>query len=473
MAKLLVFIDHDLIVRHFLKSGILQVLEQHHEVKYVLNWDGSTDKRQLNVHPSTLIASEKLLIAEVPRARMGRWYPLYLTTALRNQMFTRNFIPRLSLAFGINGALRPLFHMVMALPGFYSLYRRRVLRKLGLDSGIAAILDAEKPDVVVYPTLLAGSFINELLQAKERFDFRLLALMNSWDNPSQKALSIGEPDILGVWGAQTEDHARRFLGLRADQIAILGAAQFQVYRRPVPDSRQDLCEAFNVPKDKRILLYAGVSKSVNETHHLRILDNAIANGVLKDAHIVYRPHPWRGGLIEGEEDFFLANFKHVTMDPHMEAFYRRKVAQDDPTLDMSDYYITHKLLTLVDGTISFLSTILVETLLHGKPVIPFVDRKDMFRSFGRNHGQFKRLAHFERLWGKSGVLTCDDEATLVATCQKMLDIRDLPDMAEAIQADAQEFADMSEPPYAERLVAVVAKLAAEGRPRWTSSREAT
>ena len=72
--------------------------------------------------------------------------------------------------------------------------------------------------------------------------------------------------------------------------------------------------------------------------------------------------------MDGEKSFFDHAFKHVTMDPHMESYYRRVTNTDSQGFDMADYHVTHKLLHLVDAVTSPLSTILLEALLHGKPV---------------------------------------------------------------------------------------------------------
>src|SRR5205807_6297299 len=140
-----------------------------------------------------------------------------------------------------------------------------------------------------------------------------------------------------VWGPQTRRHAIEFLKMPADRIVEFGAAQFDVYREPVTDSDAELRKMFGVPDKVPILLYGGVSKGVNETVPLQALDAAIADGRIPPAHVIFRPHPWRARLVEGEKSFFEVPFRHVTIDPFMADYYRRAVADAAPGFELADY----------------------------------------------------------------------------------------------------------------------------------------
>ena len=117
--------------------------------------------------------------------------------------------------------------------------------------------------------------------------------MNSWDNCCCKAFCTGSPDKLIVWGEQAKKHAKLYLNMPEEKIECFGAAQFEIYKTPPKESRKELAEFFNVNPDKKILLYAGVSNSENETTFLKLLEEGIRNSTLEDCHVIYRPHPWR------------------------------------------------------------------------------------------------------------------------------------------------------------------------------------
>lgn len=449
--KVMVFIDHDLTVRHFIHSGAFRELEREFDVSYVFNVDNTAMKRQLNVDPFSL-GLRRILITNIPRQRMGSWHRLYAITVLHNHRGTKNYRARRQMLTDVDGPLRTAFHCLLSLPGIYPLARRHYMAKQGIYKPLEDLLRDESPDLIIYPSILTGSYMNELLvlSKQQRIPFQIL--MNSWDNPSQKAVATGQPDKLAVWGEQTRSHAIEYLCLPPEKIEIFGAAQFQLYRQPVTESDESLRKIFNVPLKKRIVLYAGVSKSINETRHLQLLDDAIGRGELENIHIIYRPHPWRGGLVKNEKNFFEMGFRHVSMDPFMEPYYRDKVLAGENDLYIADYQVTRNLLSLVTGTISFLSTILLETLLHGKPVVPFLPSEDIQDEFGAINAVGSRLVHFDDLWDSPGVHTCRSYSELTDSVRALLNQSEDPDEATRIRLASHKFVDLTGLTYGERLV---------------------
>jgi hypothetical protein len=467
--KALVFIDHDLIIRHFIKSGAFRELERAYDVTYVFNDDPDTDKKWIQTDLASL-GLGRYAVTQVPRRRMGSWYKLFAVTVLHNQRGTPNYPGRKRLFVETVGWVRAQALTLLSLPGIYSLVRRRFIRKQGLFGPLLDFIEGEAPDILIQPSILTGYYINELVLLSKELGIPYVVLMNSWDNPSQKAGATGHPDKLVVWGEQTRRHAIEYMHMPPEDIRMFGAAQFQVYRRPVRESDAELRALFKVPDGKPIVLYAGVSKSINETRHLRLLEEAIERGAVPDCHILFRPHPWRGGLVEGEEDFFAVRFKHVSMDPFLEDYYRRVVAKPSTKFEMADYEITAKLLKLVSGTISSLSTILLETLLHGKPVVSFLPAEDRRRKYGRTALNV-RLAHFAGLWGRPGFIDCFDDAGLPAALKRLLEQAADPGCRERIRAAASDFVVMDGPSYGERLVALADEMTGPVPPKSAAKAE--
>lgn len=446
----MVFIDHDLIIRHFIKSGAFAELERRFDVIYVFNDDTETDKKWIFTDVDSLGLSD-VRMTTIPRSRMGSWYRLYAITVLHNQRGTANFRGRKELVAETIGWLRTRAYSALSRPGVYQLIRRILLSRQGEYPPLARLIEAERPDLVIQPSILTGYYINELLLITRRLAIPYVVLMNSWDNPSQKAVTTGQPDRLVVWGEQTRRHAIEYMRMPADRVEVFGAAQFQVYRSARVGSDADLRREFKVPADGPVILYAGVSKSINETRHLKLLDEAIASGAIPRCHILYRPHPWRGGLVEGEEDFFSVQFRHVSMDPFMEPYYRRVTHDPSNAFDMADYAVTARLMRLIDGTISSLSTVLIETLIHGRPTVSFVPRADIETRYSRANVISLRLAHFADLWGRPGVIECHDDADLAQSVSQLLTEATDPARRDAIRDASRYFVEMNGPSYAERL----------------------
>lgn len=304
--KALVFIDHDLIIRHFIKSGAFHELEKSFDVTYIFNIDESTEKKWVFTDIDSL-GLQRVLRTGITRARMGSWHKLFAASVLRNQRGTENYHPRKQLMAAISGRLHTEYYAFLSMPGIFPLFRWRFLSQQGMCQPLVDLIREEAPDVVIHPTVLAGYFVNELPFICKAMSVPLVMLMNSWDNPSAKALGTSRPDKLVVWGEQTRQHAIKYMRMPEADVLVFGAAQFQVYREPVKETDAELRAMFRVPEDVPIILYGGASKGVHESKYLKLLDEVIETGVVPRCHVIYRPHPWRGELGEGKAAFSISN----------------------------------------------------------------------------------------------------------------------------------------------------------------------
>ena len=461
--RALVFVDYDLLIRHFVLSGAFAELARHYEVTYVFHDDATAAKKGIYTDVATL-GLPRWTQFQIPRARMGAWDPLYSVTALHRQRGTINFGPRKDIMALARGRWRVRYYQLLSLPGVYPIVRRRMLRQMGVWEPLVDFLHRQRPDIIFHPSILAGYFINELLIAAPRLGIPFVVMMNSWDNPSVKAMNTGMPDRLVVWGPQTAAHAVEYLAMPRERVLQFGAAQFQLYREPPKETDAELRALFRVPQGRAILLYGGGSTSANESRHLVLLDEAIQSGAMPPCHVLYRPHPWRGGLAPGEVNFFDLSLRHVTMDPHLEEYYRR-CAKAEPNLrfEMTDYEVTKKLLHLVDAVISPLSTILLEAVIHGKPVLVFLPDRRRDDASGRVGDISIRMAHFREFWGIDGVGVCDEAAGLAAACRRLLAQSADPRIRRGLRDHAARFVVMDGPTYAERLVPLADELTAVAR----------
>jgi hypothetical protein len=462
--KALVFIDFDVVIRHFIMSGAFDAVCREYDTTFVFHADATSSKKGLHADVDAL-GLEKAVRFELPRVRMGSWDKLYNVTALHNHRGAEVFHLRKALVAETRGKWRAHYLHLLSLPPFFPFVRRKLLRDMGIYQPLLDFVDREKPDILIHPSLLSGYFINELLQISALRRIPLLVLMNSWDNPSAKAMNTGVPTKLAVWGPQTHDHAVRYMRMDPDDVVPLGAAQFEVYRQPVTDSDEDLRRAFGVPAGLPCILYAGTSKSANDSRHLQMLDEAISAGRIPPCHLIYRPHPWRGPLVENERDFFELGLRHVTMDPHMADFYRRAISGKTLGFELANYRITRKLLHLVSGIVSPMSTILLEAAIVGKPALmfypdPALERAD--QNFTLQVGS--RMPHFRDFWGTPGIFMCHREAELADYCARMLAASKDPAVAEAQQAHARRFVNLDGPPYPEKLLHLVDEMVTHPAP---------
>lgn len=454
--KLLVFVDYDLIIRHFIKTRTFTLLEAVYDVKYVFHEDHTSSKQGVYTNISELNLKNYTTLF-VPRTRMGLWDKIYNITALNNQRGTDNYKPRRHLMAKTRGYLRTCYYEVLSSPLIFPIARKLMMNKMGSYDLLDKFLHDEKPDLIIHPSILAGYFINELLLLCPKLNIPLVLLMNSWDNPSVKAMSTGVPDRLVVWGPQTKNHAINYMRMPAERVLEFGAAQFETYREKIAESDLELREMFKVPKGVPIILYGGASKLANETEHLQLLDKQIHEGKIAKCHILYRPHPWRGGLSLGEKSFFEKKFEHVSMDPHMEKYYKDSIDQNIHGFYPQDYSITRKILELVSAVISPLSTILLESIILGKPILMFYPKSDS-KIADENLQTAMAMIYFKGFWNCPGIhVEYEVENLSTVMAQIILESSD-PEIKNSLQKHAAKFVKLDGPSYQESLLSLAKEL---------------
>ena len=342
-----------------------------------------------------------------------------------------------------------LLYSMIGLPGVFQLYRRRALATLAADpyGDLEALLGAQRPDVILHPSVLEGEYINDLVDASRNHAIPLAVIMNSWDNPSTKLAIVGKPDWLLVWGPQTRRHAMEYMGMAAPRIVEFGAAQFDVYRSPARLDRAEFCRLHDIDPAAKILLYAGSSKETDEFSHLVAIDEAIEAGRLGHVVAVYRPHPWGDGG-RGGERFAGHAWRHVRIESTMRA-YLEGVRAGHHGMTIPDYRHTHDVLSSVDALVSPLSTIILEGALHGKPTLCYLPVEET----GARHFQLALpLKHFEDMFDMPEFLTVRGREELIPGIETLLSRVGDTEFTKRAQQACAHFVAPFERPYGQRLV---------------------
>jgi hypothetical protein len=437
-------------VRHFVLNGILRPLEEEHDVVWVF-----PERHRRVTGDLTTLPIGRHRTVPVSETRLHAYRRLYHASVLRMLRGTRD--EQAIFAFWRQMLGRRAFWSSWAVswPGAYQLYHHRMLQRIGEPEPLNVLLAEEKPDVIVHPTVLEGLFVSDLVQWGRTHGVPTVFLMNSWDNPAVKAMTVGVPDRLVVWGEHSRQIAHQRLRIPLEHTLVFGAAQFEVYRRPPRETPAAYRARLGIAADHRLLLYAGSSKGLDETAHLVALETAIESGRLPRCTVLYRPHPWRARL-DTEEDFFARRWRHVLMAPDMEAYYRRHRA-GDASMYLADYAETHVTLSAVDAVVSPLSTILLEAGLHGKPILAYLPDEDMTTNIAMF--SMAKTVHFGDFFERVECLQCQRPADLVADCARLLQAATSPDAGERIRRQCAFFVDIGGRSYAEQLDNLVRGLA--------------
>ena len=456
--KILVFVEHDIIIRHFLHSHVFDELARRHEVVFVFPEKGY--KRVMIDAAALDLGGAAVRHLTVSVERLKIWQGLMLADNLRWRPGAHFAAMRIFHRHSAGPRAAALFS-ILALPGIFQIFRawshRRIKAKPNLE--LDALIGQERPAVLIHPSVLAGVYINDLVVASQAHGVPLVVIMNSWDNPSTKRAMAGQPDRLLVWGPQTRSHASRYMGMPEERVTCFGAAQFDVYRNPPRVDRQEFCRRHDIEPAARILLYAGSSKGTDEFSHLCILDDAIARGELGHTAVVYRPHPWGDGG-KGGSRILDHDWRNVRIEQTTRGYLER-VKQGIPGITTPDYRDTHDVLSSVDALVSPLSTIIIEGALHGKPVLCFLPEDDDKTS----HLAFVLpLMHFDDFFAEPCFLVARGESSLIQSVRSLLDKVGNEEFGHALRRACTHFVASFDRAYDERLLEFIENVVVRAKP---------
>jgi hypothetical protein len=441
--KILIFLDHDIIVRNFVSSGAFRTITRNHDVKFILPEKGN---KRLNLNPDDMDLGAPYERLPINTPRHVAWSDWFQVNDLRWRpgVYFKGLRAVRRMVLGMKASI---LLSILALPGIFQCFRIHVKYQLKKHQNVALdqLLDRENPDIILHPNALQGFFLNDLVEEGNKRKIPTVFLMNSWDNPCIKRAIIGNPDWLLVWGSQTKEHAIRFMGMPEACIPVLGVPQFEVYNEKPRTNREEFCLRHNIDREKTIVLYAGSSKGTDEYEHLCMLDEAIEDGRLPNSEIVYRPHPWGGGG-KGGERIIGHNWRHVIIEETMRA-YLTSIQDIGFAITSPDYKNTQDVLVSVDCLISPLSTILLEGALHGLPAACFLPEQSEGNMF---HG-FAAQAHFHDIYESENFVTIRGVSGLIDGVRKMIKQASDPEFAGRMKAECQYFVKPFEQPYCDRL----------------------
>ncbi len=448
--KVLVFIDHDIICRHFILNGALSGLVRGADVRFVF----PDDAKRVKLAPEDLPLGAPHFRLPVDPRRQQTWRWLLYASQLRPGRGQHEAAIRQIRWMTLGGKAATLLTLGGLPIGsliLRSIATRRFKRHPNHE--LSALLDRERPDVIFHPTVLDGVFVNDLVLEGKRRGIPVVFAINSWDNPSTKQAAVGAPDRLLVWGEQTREHAVRFMGMTQQDVLSFGAAQFDVFAEVPRVTRTEFCATQGIDAARNIVLFAGSNAGSDEAAALDQLDEAIASGRVGPVTVLYRPHPWGGGG-KGGRHLTGRRWRHVVVDFHMRA-YLDDLAAGGSSMTLPDYHDTHDLLCHVDAVVSPLSTILLEAVLHGKPIAAYVPSGD--------DGHLRMmipLMHFEELFALKDIVVAEGIESLIAAIPTLTSPQE-QERGKRLRAAAERFVKPFARPWRERIVHLLYELAGQ------------
>ena len=121
--NILIFIDEEIILRHFIMNKTFEDLEKKYNLIYAIN-DNSKCKLSDNLILKRFIAKDNIRVTNISRKRTGRWFLLYIITVLRNQKGTgKHFKARLKNELKRLGRRNLILARIAGLPFLYPIIK--------------------------------------------------------------------------------------------------------------------------------------------------------------------------------------------------------------------------------------------------------------------------------------------------------------------------------------------------------------
>lgn len=451
-TKISVFVDHDMMIRNFINTGALAELDEVYDVEYVFP-----------SHKRVTVDIDKLPL------KRSRMHPIddrrcNLLSRLQHVAVVRKFrrrgdeVGRTLLEFYRSAWGAKWYYICSCLAYFpmWPLYQWHIRYKAGRDEWLMDYIKERNPEVLVYPTVLVGLYVSDIPTHAQCMQKKSLFLMNSWDNPSIKAMASKHPDLLAVWGEQSREDAVNILGMKPESVAICGAAQFEVYKKIPQSSRESFLEKNGLDPRKKTFLYAGSSKGLDEMNHLKKIENAILSRGLEDWQVLYRPHPWKC-FASGEANFFDCEWIRTKMDSVCVGLYQKGFRNERFSVSESDYNHAHTTLSSVDCVMSPLSSFLLEAAMHGKPICAYSDDEEgaskQFRIATRH------MLHFKAFFEKLDAMVCASSGCLEQTAADLIKRTDSDlQWGHQLQKQSEYFVEPGQMSYASRVISEIEKL---------------
>ena len=461
-----VFIDHDIIVRHFIRSGAFKSLMEKHRVLFAFPPDGYKNNGRVSVDVHGLGLGHRVRRVAVNDARLRIWSHLTHIDRLRWRPGSHWACIRKIVREAIGpGHVRDF--TLRSLPIAYQWYRRASLRRLAAlpNTHIDEFIRSEGIDIIIHPTVLYGPYIDDLAMASQDWRVPMIVMMNSWDNPCTKRIVSRPADWLLVWGRQSKTYAEDIYGMPTDRAIVFGAAQFEAYRKPPTLTRADFCKIHGLDPTRKLIVYAGSNIHADEFSHLVSLDNAIVDGSVPGVSIVYRPHPW-GGLPPDTCARILAYpWKEVRLQNKTRSWLEDWVAGRSDIV-YPDYQDSQDLLSNVDGLISPYSTMIIEAAMKGLAVATYMPVDDQ----GTYLDQLAPLTHFKEVLASPHFIHARGRDQLIPAARQLVDRMNDAGFPERMREASRFYVERFDQPYGERLTAFV-ESAVRGSPGGERERE--
>ena len=134
-------------------------------------------------------------------------------------------------------------------------------------------------------------------------------------------------------------------------------------------------------------------------------------------------------------------------------YYKSVIKSNSGKLFLADYVISNKILTLADAVISPLSTMLIESMIKGKPVLAFFPESGHYKSLKKMDN-----LHFAEFLKINEVNTCYLEKDFISSCQTLVSQIGDTSFSKILKKEAEFFNPKREKSYGRQLAELAERM---------------
>ena len=215
-------------------------------------------------------------------------------------------------------------------------------------------------------------YIALLDSAAKELKIKTTAFIFSWDNLPSKGRMAANFDCYLVWSDLMKKELLQFYpNVKDSNIAVVGTPQFEPYvleRYEV--SKEDFINKFNLNPNLKTICYScgDVSTSFNDPLYINSIANAIKSKKIPEINFIVRTSPAEDGSRFKEIQNIYPNIKwnfpnwRLSREQHPEIWSQRMPS-------VNDIKNLRALVSYVDLNINMCSTMSLDCMIFGKPVI--------------------------------------------------------------------------------------------------------
>jgi hypothetical protein len=286
------------------------------------------------------------------------------------------------------------------------------------------IIQSEQPNLCIATT--AGLMDDGVFFAAARScNVTSLALIQSWDRTASKGYPAHHPDYCIVWSEAMKTDAVNYLEIPENRAIVAGAPPWDNYlslNAPLEiGEKSEFFLKWNLDLSKK-LVFTALNGPATHTENLRLIaeiSNAIRDGRIPDAQVMFRIHP--AYLLNSKG---IAEIKSAFSEYESSGIYMMVPIVSDPTY--RNYYISeedrdfmHKMFRACDITVSIISTWMIESSIFDKPSICIEYGRYITELYDFDISEY-RAEHIVRIFNYDAVYRVKNPTELIETINRTL-----------------------------------------------------